>query len=56
MNTEKPRFFVKYYDAKLSKKGRGTQYRWFHVREDAEKFAATNKIYAGPCKVEEASP
>lgn len=55
MNTEKPRFFVKYYDAKLSKKGRGTQYRWFRVREEAEKFASENKIYAAPSKVEEVS-
>lgn len=53
MTEKRIRFYVKYYDAKLSKKGRGTQWRVFDVREDAERFASENQIYARPCKVEE---
>lgn len=45
-------YLVKYYDAKLSKKGRGVQVRSFTDRQEAEKFAAENRIYAGHCRVE----
>ena len=47
---------VKYYDAKLSKKGKGTQSRTFTDRAKAQEFADANQIYAGPCKVEEYTP
>lgn len=50
---EPQRFEVKYYDRKLSRKGRGTQVRVFTDRAAAEEFAAKNRIYAGPCKVVE---
>jgi hypothetical protein len=50
--TQPETFRVKYYDAKLSKKGRGTQVRTFTDRAEAEKFASANRIYAGPCRVE----
>lgn len=45
-------FRVRYYDAKLSKKGRGVQVRTFADRAEAEAFAASNRIYSGPCRVE----
>lgn len=48
-------FRVRYYDAKLSKKGRGVQVRTFTDRAEAEAFAASNRIYSGPCRVEVAS-
>jgi hypothetical protein len=51
--TEPSTFVVKYYDAKLSKKGQGVQFRRFTTRDAAENFAAQNRIYAGPCTVEE---
>lgn len=47
------KYRVKYYDEKLSHKGRGTQVRAFDDREKAEAFAAENRIYGGPCSVEE---
>jgi hypothetical protein len=50
-----PQFRVKYFDARLSKKGRGVQVATFTDRAEAEAFAAKNRIYAAPCKVEVAS-
>jgi len=47
-----PQFHVKYYDAKLSKQGSGVQVRSFTDHNEAEQFAAKNKLYARPCKVE----
>ena len=47
-----PRWSVRYYDAALSRKGRGVQTRVFHDRAAAEKFAASNRVYGKPCKVE----
>lgn len=45
-------FRVKFYDRKLSKKGRGVQVRTFTDRGAAEAFAAVNVLYSEPCKVE----
>lgn len=49
-------FRVRYYDRKLSHKGRGTQVRTFTDREEAERFAAQNQLYSEPCTVEEYEP
>jgi hypothetical protein len=46
-------YAVKYYDKKLSKRGAGTQVRGFRDRGEADAFAAANRIYGGPCRVEE---
>lgn len=48
-----PRYRVKYYDRKLSHRGKGVQVRRFHDRDQAEAFASRNQIYSGPCRVEE---
>lgn len=48
-----PRYRVVYYDAKLSKKGKGVQVRTFEDRAAAEEFASKNRVYARPCRVEE---
>ena len=53
MAQEQPTFKVRYYDAVMSRKGQGVQVRTFTDRGEAEKFAAANKLYARPCKVEE---
>lgn len=42
---------VTYYDAKLSKKGRGTQTAVFTKRDEAIDFASKNRYRAKPCKV-----
>lgn len=47
------RYRVKYYDARLSKKGQGVQRKTFDDKEAAEAFAAKNRVYAKPCRVEE---
>jgi hypothetical protein len=46
------KYHVRYYDAKLSKKGKGTQVAAFKTRAEAEDFAGRNQIYSGPCRVE----
>ena len=46
------KYRVKYYDAKLSKKGRGVQVAVFDTILDAEEFASRNQIYSRPCVVE----
>jgi hypothetical protein len=51
-NTETPTYRVKFFDAQASKRGRGVQVAVFADRAEAESFAARNRIYAGPCKVE----
>jgi|1185.fasta_scaffold1315097_1 hypothetical protein len=43
---------VRYYDRDLSHRGQGVQVRTFTDRAEAEAFAAVNKLYARPCKVE----
>lgn len=48
-----PRFRVRYYDRRLSRKGRGVQVRRFVDRAKADAFAAANQIYSQPCRVEE---
>jgi hypothetical protein len=50
---QSPRYSVRYYDRDLSRKGQGVQVATFKDRAEAEKFAAANKLYARPCKVEE---
>jgi hypothetical protein len=46
------KYHVKYYDSKLSKKGKGTQIAAFKTRAEAEDFAGRNQIYSMPCRVE----
>lgn len=46
------RYSVKYYDAKLSKKGRGVQVQRFEDKAAAESFAGANILYGHPAKVE----
>jgi len=46
-------YVVRYYDAKLSKLGRGVQAREFTDRAQAEAFAAKHRLYARPARVEE---
>jgi hypothetical protein len=46
------RYAVRYYDAALSRKGRGVQVCVFRDRAAAEEFAASNRLYGKPCKVE----
>lgn len=46
------KYHVRYYDAKLSKKGKGTQVAAFKTRAEAEDFAGRNQIYSMPCRVE----
>lgn len=48
-------FRVRYYDARMSRKGQGVQVRTFTDRAKAEDFASQNRIYAGPCRVEAVS-
>lgn len=43
---------VRYYDAALSRKGRGVQARLFETREAAEAFAEGKILYARPATVE----
>jgi hypothetical protein len=50
------RYSVKYFDAKLSKKGRGVQVQHFTDKAAAESFASNNKLYANTCTVQEALP
>jgi hypothetical protein len=46
------RYEVKYFDADLSRRGKGgVRTRSFAKREDADAFAAANKLYAQPCTV-----
>ena len=46
-------FFVRYFDAILSRKGQGVQARSFDTREEAEAFAAKNVLYGRRCRVQE---
>lgn len=48
------KFQVRYYDARLSRKGQGVQVKKFKTLEEAEAFASVNVLYAKPCKVEPA--
>lgn len=47
-----PRYRVRYYDARLSRRGRGVQERVFRDRANAESFAAGHKLYGERCRVE----
>jgi hypothetical protein len=49
-------FSVRYYDRRLSHRGQGVQVATFATRAEAEAFAASNKLYARPCKVETVAP
>lgn len=53
-NDPKPvKYRVRYFDAEKSRRGKGGVWsRMFDNREEAEKFAAANKLYAKPCIVE----
>lgn len=51
--TDRVAYVVRFYDAKMSRKGRGVQVRQFFDRETAELFASTHRLYAKPCRVEE---
>lgn len=46
------RYAVKYFSPADSRRGQGIQWRRFTDREKAEAFAAANRIYSGPCRVE----
>lgn len=46
------RYEVKYYDARLSRKGRGVQVKRFTDRAAAEEFAGRNRLYAERCVVQ----
>jgi hypothetical protein len=48
-----PRWFVRYYCPRMSKRGQGVQVRHFVNRAEAEEFAAKNRLYSRPAKVEE---
>lgn len=45
------RYRVKYFDAQLSRKGKGVQIKGFKNRKDAEEFASHNILHAKPCLV-----
>lgn len=47
------KFRVRYFDARMSRKGQGVQERRFYCEDEAAKFASKNRLYARPCKVEE---
>lgn len=48
------RYSVAYYDAKLSRAGKGgSRVRTFHLRSAAEDFASRNRIYSRPSVVKE---
>jgi hypothetical protein len=49
-------FRVRYYDRVRSHRGQGVQVATFTDRAEAEAFAAVNKLYARPCKVETVAP
>lgn len=51
-NGRPPRFKVRYYDARRSKKGQGTQDRYFDDEQEAIEFASKNRYRARPCRVE----
>lgn len=46
------RYQVRYYDAKLSRHGRGSQVATFDSREQAEAFAEGRRYHARPATVE----
>lgn len=47
---------VRYYDARLSKKGRGVQVAVFDGLAEAERFASEHVLYNRPCSVEPLEP
>lgn len=52
-NTQTTAYIVKYYDAAISQ---GVRVRKFLVKEEAEAFAASSRLYARPAKVEKVKP
>lgn len=48
-------YAVKYFDARMSKRGQGVQVRRFWTRSEAEEFAGRNRLYGKPCQVVEES-
>jgi hypothetical protein len=56
VSTMSETFKVKFFDAKASRKGAGVRVAYFADRAEAEAFAASNQLYAKPCKVETLAP